>query len=43
MSYSTFDSQRSMVFDDFRNQLYAQAIRKVVTPETIVLDLVSGQ
>ncbi len=42
MSYSTFFSQRSMVFDDYRNGLYADAIRKVVTPETVVLDLGAG-
>lgn len=42
MSYSTFGSQRSMAFDNFRNQLYAQAIRKLVTPETVVLDLGAG-
>lgn len=42
MSYSTFDAQRSMAFDDFRNQLYAQAIRKLITPETVVLDLGAG-
>lgn len=42
MSYSTFDSQRSMALDDFRNQLYAEAIRNVVTSETVVLDLGAG-
>lgn len=42
MSYSTFFSQRSMAFDDYRNSVYADAIRKVVTPETVVLDLGAG-
>lgn len=42
MSYSTFFSQGSMAFDENRNQLYARAIRKVVTPNSVVLDLGAG-
>ncbi|MEE4236564.1 MAG: 50S ribosomal protein L11 methyltransferase, partial [Anderseniella sp.] len=42
MSYSQVASHRSMVFDDFRNALYAQAIRKCVTSDSVVLDLGAG-
>ncbi|MSR12855.1 MAG: SAM-dependent methyltransferase [Gammaproteobacteria bacterium] len=42
MSYSNFTSHRLMVFDDVRNSLYAQAIRKYVTPDSVVLDLGAG-
>lgn len=31
-----------MVFDEFRNKLYANALRKLVTPDTVVLDLGAG-
>jgi SAM-dependent methyltransferase len=31
-----------MVFDEYRNGLYAQAIRKCVTPDSVVLDLGAG-
>lgn len=31
-----------MVFDEYRNGLYAQAIRKFVTPDAVVLDLGAG-
>jgi len=31
-----------MVFDEFRNELYAHAIRKLVTPDSVVLDLGAG-
>ncbi len=31
-----------MVFDEYRNGLYAQAIRKLVTPDSVVLDLGAG-
>ena len=42
MTYSTFFSQRAMTFDDHRNGLYADAIRKLVTPDSVVLDLGAG-
>ncbi len=42
MSYSSVSSHRLMVFDDVRNTLYAQAIRKLVTPDSVVLDLGAG-
>jgi SAM-dependent methyltransferase len=31
-----------MAFDSYRNELYAQAIRNVVTPDSVVLDLGAG-
>lgn len=31
-----------MVFDDYRNAMYAEAIRKLVTPDSVVLDLGAG-
>ncbi len=42
MSYSQIGSHRSMVFDEFRNDLYVQAIRNLVTPDFVVLDLGAG-
>lgn len=42
MAYSQVSSHRSMVFDEHRNALYAQAIRKCVTPDSVVLDLGAG-
>jgi len=42
MSYSQVGSHRSMVFDEYRNALYAKAIRKFVTPDSVVLDLGAG-
>ena len=42
MSYSQVGSHRSMVFDANRNELYAQAIRKFVTTDSVVLDLGAG-
>jgi len=42
MSYSQVGSHRSMVFDANRNELYAQAIRKFVTADSVVLDLGAG-
>jgi SAM-dependent methyltransferase len=42
MAYSRVASHRSMVFDEYRNGLYAQAIRKLVTPDSVVLDLGAG-
>ena len=31
-----------MVFDDHRNSLYAQALRQIITPDSVVLDLGAG-
>lgn len=42
MSYSLIAAHRSMVFDEHRNELYARAIRKLVTPDSVVLDLGAG-
>ena len=42
MSYSQVGSHRAMVFDANRNELYAKAIRKFVTPDSVVLDLGAG-
>lgn len=42
MSYADFSGQRSMAFDRTRNEAYAAAIRKHVTPESVVLDLGAG-
>ncbi len=42
MSYSRVASHRSMVFDEYRNERYAQAIHNRVTPDSVVLDLGAG-
>jgi hypothetical protein len=42
MSYSAVSSHRSMVFDDVRNDAYFDALRRVVTPSSVVLDLGAG-
>lgn len=42
MAYSLISSHRSMVFDEYRNASYADAIRQSVTPESVVLDLGAG-
>lgn len=42
MSYSSVSSHRSMVFDDVRNAAYFEALRRVVTPSSVVLDLGAG-
>jgi SAM-dependent methyltransferase len=42
MSYSQVASHRSMVFDEYRNELYARGLRKLVTPDSVVLDLGAG-
>jgi len=42
MIYSQVGSHRSMVFDEYRNELYARAIRTFVTPDSVVLDLGAG-
>lgn len=42
MSYSRIAGHRAMVFDATRNELYAQALRKLVQPGSVVLDLGAG-
>lgn len=42
MSYSTLGAHRTMVFDEHRNRLYAEALRRVVRPDSVVLDLGAG-
>lgn len=42
MSDADLNGQRSMAFDDVRNEFYEAAIKKVVTPDSVVLDLGSG-
>lgn len=42
MAYSQIFSHRAMVFDAHRNELYARAIRKLVKPDSVVLDLGAG-
>ena len=42
MTYADIIGHRSMVFDDYRNSLYADAINKLVSPESVVLDLGAG-
>lgn len=42
MTYSRVGDHSSMMFDANRNELYAQAIRKVVKPGSVVLDLGAG-
>ena len=42
MSYADLGGQRSMAFDRTRNAAYAAAIRKYVTPDSVVLDLGAG-
>jgi SAM-dependent methyltransferase len=42
MPYSEIGSHRSMVLDANRNELYARAIRKIVTTDSVVLDLGAG-
>lgn len=42
MTYSNILNHRTMILDDYRNSLYADAIKKLVSPESIVLDLGAG-
>lgn len=42
MSYEHPVHQKSMVLDEHRNNLYAAALRQLVTPETVVLDVGAG-
>jgi predicted RNA methylase len=41
-SYATVQAHRSMVFDDLRNRCYAEAIKRAVGKESVVLDLGAG-
>jgi predicted RNA methylase len=41
-TYSTPGGHRSMVFDDQRNGYYAQAIKRAVNGDSVVLDLGAG-
>ncbi len=41
-NYSTLQEHRAMVFDDQRNDLYAKAIKKAVSKDSVVLDLGAG-
>jgi len=42
MSYSSVENQLPMALDDTRNQAYLNALKKVITPESVVLDLGAG-
>ena len=42
MSYADVAGHHSMVFDETRNRAYAAAIERVVTPDSVVLDLGCG-
>jgi len=42
MTYKHILGHRSMVLDNHRNALYANAINNVVNPESVVLDLGAG-
>lgn len=42
MSYADVVGHGSMIFDGIRNAAYAAAIRRVITPDSVVLDLGAG-
>lgn len=42
MSYARLSTHGAMLFDERRNALYAEAIRRSVTPGSVVLDLGAG-
>lgn len=42
MAYETLTSHRAMALDRVRNDAYAAALARVVTPESVVLDLGAG-
>lgn len=42
MSYNDVLGHRSMVFDGTRNAAYTRALKKVITPDTTVMDLGAG-
>ena len=42
MGYADINRHRSMVFDAVRNRAYTRAMERLVTPDSIVLDLGAG-
>lgn len=42
MSYANLLDHHRMVFDEVRNRAYLEAMRQVITPESVVLDLGAG-
>jgi hypothetical protein len=42
MSYLTVSAHRPMVFDEVRNRAYGEALRQVIHPTSVVLDLGAG-
>lgn len=42
MSYSNLASHAAMIFDETRNRAYLDAMRAVITPDSVVLDLGAG-
>lgn len=42
MSYQSLRGQRSMTHDQTRNEIYYNALKRVITPESVVLDLGAG-
>ncbi|MEP0203757.1 MAG: class I SAM-dependent methyltransferase [Halioglobus sp.] len=42
MSYASVVGHREMVFDGNRNHIYAEALRKIITPDSLVMDLGAG-
>lgn len=42
MSYLLVQGQQSMTLDSRRNQAYVEALKKIITPESVVLDLGAG-
>lgn len=42
MSYSSVSSHKNMIFDERRNKFYFDALKRVITPDSVVLDLGSG-
>src|SRR5262245_43803218 len=42
MSYSSVSGHRTMALDARRNSAYEQALRQVITPDSVVLDVGAG-
>lgn len=42
MTYASVSQHRPMVFDSVRNAAYERAMRKLITPDSVVLDLGAG-
>ena len=42
MSYNSVENQLPMALDGIRNQAYLNALEKIITPESVVLDLGAG-